>query len=91
MRTAVSEGGTTSGSGLDATAQHLGTGDDYLVTFNFRSAAGCIYSATFARVGGVPTFGNRIEVESQGTGVRVRTYFDTTPEDNGFHLTVACS
>lgn len=89
LRAAVDANGATYLSGFDAHAQWLGTGD-YLVSFNSRSVAGCVYSATFARVQGIDSFGNRIVVDSQGTGVRVRTYTGTTPQDNSFHLIVSC-
>ena len=90
LRTAIDETGDPANSGLNAIGQHLATGD-YLVTFRSRSAAGCIYSATLAWVGGIQPAANRVSVAQSGDGVRVRTYYGTTPEDSGFHLIVVCS
>jgi len=90
MRAAIDETGDPRNSGLNATGQHHGTGD-YLVNFASRSAAGCVYSATLAWFGGNQPAANRLSVAEWGDGVRVRTYYGTTPEDSGFHLIVVCS
>jgi hypothetical protein len=90
MRVAVDAGAGTYNSGFDATAERIATGD-YRVTFDSRSAAGCVYSATLATVQGIQTNADRITVASDGTGVRVKTYSGTTPDNDGFHLIVVCS
>ena len=73
------------------TSQHLGTGD-YLVTFRHDRPPDALYSATLAQVQGhrSPT-ATRSLSSHKATGVRVRTYDDATPQDNGFHLIVVCS
>jgi len=90
MRVAVSAGAATYNSGFDASAERIGNGD-YRVTFASRSAAGCVYSATLATVGGISPDADRITVDSDGAAVRVRTYAGLTPQNSGFHLIVVCS
>jgi len=90
MRVAVSAGGATYDSALDASVERQTPGD-YRVSFASRSAAGCVYSATLAVVGGIAVSADRITVESDGDAVRVRTYSGSAAQSSGFHLIVVCS
>jgi hypothetical protein len=92
MRAAVEDDAATFASTHGADAEIVSNGN-YLVTFT-RSAVGCVYSATLARIvqsANMEPTANRITVASDGDAVRVRTYNDSTPESSGFHLIVVCS
>ncbi len=93
MRAVVDEGAAVYASTEGAHAEAIDmVGGDYLVTFP-QSAAGCVYSATLARVvqgSNTESAATRISVASFGTGVRVRTYNGASLVASGFHLLVFC-
>jgi hypothetical protein len=89
LRAVVGFDGAIFDSSEGADADLAGTGN-YLVTFP-RSAAGCVYSATLARVNGTDPDARTITVASEGNAVRVRTFDGVTPDGSGFHLIVVCS